>query len=370
MSRHGMPRAAGKPRRAFTLIELLVVIAIIAILIGFLLPAVQKVRDAASRLSCTSNLRQIGLALHGFHDANGYLPAGMVTQLDIQDSYRTGFTDLLPYLEEQNTFRLYDYTVHWYDQPNYAAVRQEVKVFFCPANRSRGSIDLKPYLQQWGGAMPPSVGACDYLLCKGANAGLYSDPSAIPPQVRGLFNIAQADSSVANGQVQFGPTPRFRVRLTDITDGLSSTFALGDGTGGNAYFLVADVKNPSQPALEPFIDGPAVMEQSWAAASLGDPAHPWYAGVFGVTAQYGLPPDPRNEPMNRRPATPTIIGSDPSGYNATGRDHVSGFRSLHTGGCNFLYADGHVRWVGQTIDASLYRALSTYAGGEAISGDE
>ena len=360
----------GTRRRGFTLIELLVVIAILAVLVGLLLPAVQKVREAAARLSCTSNLKQIGLALHGFHDANGYLPAGMVTQSDIQDSYRTGFTDLLPYLEEENTYRLYDYSKHWYDKQNYAAVGQEVKLYFCPSNRTHGAIDLKPYQEQWGGPMPPSVGACDYLLCKGANAGLDADPSMIPVQARGLFNIAQAEASVVNGRLQFGPTPSFRVRLTDVSDGLSSTFAIGEGTGGNSYYLVADLNNPSQPATEPFIDGPAVMDQSWAAASLGDPGHPWYAGVFGVTAQYGLAPDPRDEPMNRRPGTPTIIGSDDSGYNVSGRDRVSGFRSMHTGGCNFLYADGHVRWVGQGIDPVVYRALSTYAGGEVISGTD
>jgi prepilin-type N-terminal cleavage/methylation domain-containing protein/prepilin-type processing-associated H-X9-DG protein len=355
-------------RRAFTLIELVVVIAILAVLMAMLLPAVQKVREAAARLSCSNNLKQIGLALHGFHDDNGFLPPGMVTQLNIQDSYHTGFTDLLPYLEESNLHRLYDYDVPWYDQANYAAVKQEVKIFYCPSNRTRGSIDLTPYMQQWGAAMPPSVGACDYVLCKGANAGLTGDPSKIPPQARGLFNISQADSTVDNGQFKWGPTPRFRVRFTDITDGLSSTFAIGEAAGGNSFYVAADINNPSQPATEPFIDGPAVMDQAWAVASLGDPQHPWYAGLFGVTAQFGLPPDPQDEPMNHRPVTPTIVGSDSSGFNAAGRDRVSGFRSIHPNGCNFLYADGAVRWVGQTIDPAVYRALSTYAGGEVIVG--
>jgi prepilin-type processing-associated H-X9-DG protein len=156
------------------------------------------------------------------------------------------------------------------------------------------------------------------------------------------------------------------VRLTDITDGLTSTFAVGEAAGGNSSYVAADINNPSQPATEPFIDGPAVMDQAWAVASLGDAQHPWYAGLFGVTAQFGLPADPQDEPMNRRPATPTIVGSDSSGFNAAGRDRVSGFRSMHPNGCNFLYADGGVRWVGQTIDPAVYRALSTYAGGEVI----
>jgi prepilin-type processing-associated H-X9-DG protein/prepilin-type N-terminal cleavage/methylation domain-containing protein len=356
---------------AFTLLEALVVIAIIGVLVSLLLPAVQQARAAAARLACQNNLKQLGLALHGFAGTTGYLPAGMVTETDLQDSFHTGFTYLLPFLEQGAIQRQIQLDKQWYDPANYIAVAQQVPVFYCPGNRTQGQMDLAPIIQQWGGAMPPVIGACDYLLCKGANAGLYFDPGKVPPQVRGLFNISQADTMAdPSGNPAWLTTPRFRIRLTDISDGLSSTIAIGEGAGGNSWYLVGDLKNPGQAVIEPFVNGPAVMEQAWGAASLGDAQHPWYASIFGVTAQFGMAPNIRDEPMNRRPGTPTIVGFDASGYNLSGRDSVSGFRSMHPGGCNFLFADGSVHWLQQAIDPGTYRALSTYAGGEVVASFE
>jgi hypothetical protein len=305
------------------------------VLLGLLVPAVQKVRDAANRLSCQNNLKQFGLALQNFHDAEGYLPPGIICNSSVGDSSHTGFTYLLPYIEEETIHRLYHYDRVWYDPVNYAAVGKQASIFYCPSNRVRGAIDLSPIIQQWGTPMPPFVGACDYALCKGANASLDGDPSRIPDAARGLFGVVPGDmTGVPNGMAPPGwkPRPRFGIRLTDISDGLSSTIAIGDAAGGNSYYVVGDINNPSQPVTEPFINGPAIMDQAWAAASLGDASHPWYAGILAVTAQYGLAPNPLDEPMNRRPGTPTIVGGDGSGYNANGLDRVSGFRSMHSGG--------------------------------------
>jgi prepilin-type N-terminal cleavage/methylation domain-containing protein/prepilin-type processing-associated H-X9-DG protein len=348
-----------RTRRAFTLLELLVVIGIIGVLLALLLPAVQKVREAASRLRCSNNLKQMGLALHQYHDSNGALPPAILCgSTEVIDAETSGFTLLLPYIEQGNLRQLYTIEDPWWQSSNFQAVGTQIKLFFCPSNRDQGAIVLAPYAAQWGSTLPPTAASCDYAFCRGANGALNQDCSRIPLQVRGVFNIGPPE------------LPSSGIRLTDITDGTSHTFAMGEATGGNPHYLVRSLVQPNQPVVDPTKGRAAVIDQSWGAAGMGDTLHPWYGSVLAVTAQYGLGPNPVDEPMNLPLVAPTAAGGDPRGDNSSGRDTISGFRSMHVGGCNFLFCDAGVRFLPQSIQPDVYRALSTYTGGEVDSGGE
>jgi prepilin-type N-terminal cleavage/methylation domain-containing protein len=194
-------------RPGFTLIELLVVIAIIAILIGLLLPAVQKVREAASRLKCQNNLKQIGLAIHNFHDTYGMLPPARIA-----DQYATWSVLLLPYIEQDNLYRTWDLTKKYYNQTAFDVTAQ-VSIYLCPTRRGPPQIGELPEDVATG----PMGTLGDYAAAASDNTTdpvtAYDQPGATGSIIIGIRNGAQWTS---------------RTRFADVTDGLSNTVFIGE----------------------------------------------------------------------------------------------------------------------------------------------
>ncbi len=181
--------------RGFTLVELLVVIAIIGILIGMLLPAIQAVREAASRTSCANKVHQIAIAIHNYESAHQSFPPGVVDDDDNhQQALTNGFVYLLPYIEQGNLYDQYDRDQAWSAGGNVALAKHRLSVLLCPSN---------------GGSVPQNGGLegspTDYAFCKGDLAYLSRNR-----QSTGLFDINS------------------KTRFSDISDGSSSTFMLGE----------------------------------------------------------------------------------------------------------------------------------------------
>jgi prepilin-type N-terminal cleavage/methylation domain-containing protein/prepilin-type processing-associated H-X9-DG protein len=301
-------------RSGFTLIELLVVIAIIAVLIALLVPAVQKVREAAARLQCKNNLKQLGLAFHSYHGVSKCFPAGFNSTTVSVDGPSLGpgwgwGTYLLPYLEQGNLLSQIDFTKDIAHASNAQARVTSLSVFRCPSDNPPGPTFT---VKNIGGTAICDVAFANYV----GMAGVY-EVSGYPDTSNGSPGVLLRNS---------------KVRVTDITDGSSNTLFVGERASRQSPMTTwvgavtnASVPQTNNPALGLEAEGVLVLTNS------------------GTIAEGRVP----NNPL----------------------EHVEDTNSPHPGGVNWLFGDGTVRGISNTISPTAWIGLTTRAGGETVNLD-
>jgi len=302
-----------KSRAGFTLIELLVVIAIIAILIGLLLPAVQKVREAAARMQCSNNLKQLALAVHGFQDSEGRIPYSSSPNTygygDTGKSW-SWLTRILPYIEQGNLYSQIGITGAPATWPTFNQRQMQhstqIKTYLCPSDNSSTQVSHN----RANGSTAAGCGNTNYKGVSGNNWAWGTYQFTGPTGNRNGLDVG-------NGMFYRSDDGR-SLRLEQMSDGTSNTYMIGE-----------DI-----PGLN--------LHCGWPRAnySVGTCAIPLNSGMVAGQPGFGNP------------------GDWPDLYS---------FRSRHTNGANFAIADGGVRFISQSIDLTVYRGFASHSGGEVVT---
>ena len=301
--------AASTRRRAggFTLVELLVVIAIIGIMVGLLLPAVQAAREAARRMSCQNNLKQIGLAIHNYDSAFKQFP-----NVNANNTLTGGslFTAILPVIEKAGEFQLYDFNLPNSHPFNQAVTGQTIPFFLCPSSPLRRMV---PGCDADNGRAPgnyaSSIGTRDY------------DP---------YWAFSGRPRPSLNGAIVFTDTVEGRTSFRDVIDGTANTLMIGE----TAYNL-PDYR---------FTSGGCAGQSRFSFTYWSNP----FPGSTAITTQYAFNP------------------KDRLGDGIYSASWVRSFRSDHAGGVQFCFVDGSIHFITDSINVLVLDALATRAGGEVI----
>jgi prepilin-type N-terminal cleavage/methylation domain-containing protein/prepilin-type processing-associated H-X9-DG protein len=333
-------------RQGFTLIELLVVIAIIAVLIGLLLPAVQKVRAAAARIKCANNLHQIGLALHNSMDTNNTLPPNGIFTFNgstvVQTSPWSALSRLLPYIEQENLYRNIDFNTPYSAQPGITSRR--IATYLCPAE-----------VHDRGSGSDPTYGNKNWTLNYAANLGTWAV----------LTNKA---TGMQGGDGAFSPNRGFGPMA--FTDGLSNTLAFAEVKGyttrlscsPSSLTFFPPPAPPSSPAgLTAFplasFDPSKMTHVEWVDGKVHETG---FTTVFPPNTVVGYASGGTTYDVDFITATEASPGDTYAAVTS---------RSYHTGGVNALLMDGSVHFVANGISTATWRALGTRSGGEVIGSD-
>jgi prepilin-type N-terminal cleavage/methylation domain-containing protein/prepilin-type processing-associated H-X9-DG protein len=315
-------------RAGFTLIELLVVIAIIAILIGLLLPAVQKIREAANRMSCSNNMKQLGLACHNFHDVNGITPpsrtaSGGFPPLNIPPNAYNGWAVwLLPYIEMDNLARTYNPQLHFGHANNRTAIQTQVKIFYCPSTPRKPRV--APTFSHGGFTItnPPGAACADYGVMRNVENSLWTSfPS----------NVDQYNDDNKWGPFSYNSGSNIRVMSwAGVTDGLSNTIFYCEDAGRPDLYLAG-----RKLASSNTVGGSAWCDE---------------ASEFGL---HGCTPSATNDIRPGLQAINCVNNGEPYAF--------------HTNGINIGLCDGSVRFIRETIDIRTFARMVTAQAGEIIS---
>ena len=328
--------------RGFTLIELLVVIAIIAVLIGLLLPAVQAAREAARRAQCVNNFKQMGLALHNYHDTNGSFPIGRMgvgyTYPQVADQRKTWAFSVLPFFEQSNLYNAINFSLPFYERPNTTVIRTPLAMFQCPSDT--------PSIQEPDTPYPRSK---SNFAANWGNTHFWQDETGRGAEGPNPWNNGPMGLQGAPNGNSFMGAPfkgNKSTGINEMTDGTSNTILIGEvimganAAGGQAYDHRGDVFNDDYNCTMFFTY--TTPNSTVPDRLAGDAAgRPWCS--FGLLGN-----------------VPPCTGGTPV-FNAA--------RSRHPGGVNILFGDGSVKFMKSTVNVATWRAIGSPNGGEVVSSD-